>query len=473
MHNLFDKTNKTQATSGIVKFRCVYVKNIHTSDPIRNPILTIPQNTISPNDEMSIGWDPAGLSSNAQTITDQHTYPSNVTFIPAPDRTNGAILGQNIPPGKTKPFWLRLVSRFGAEPMLSNALVVRLLAENLVTEVIEQAPTPPATASFTLFGETDINPTLNTIVEEVQHRNSNMHISVGNNVVSSTSTNANDWFNILGADLTRITRLSLGANDMTSTSQMQQYLNKFGIKEKFSSMTMQNVHFLFMDTASGPDAYSTSSSQYEFVVNDLKSASADQTIDWIFVIMNRAMYASQTTSSTKYVLKSLRDTYHPIFEQYGVHCVINGYFNNYQRQHVLRFNAANSDNPTVILSGQAPNYVINRGNASFDDGSGNTGCLFLNIGMGGARHDTCPSNNTHTAISDSAHFGYLHCMLHNVRNFSIPDDPTSDLIDDYREIIISFFDEVDDILRDYCTLRKVVAQNIRVSSKHKYKIVNT
>lgn len=472
MHNLFDKTTQTQATSGIVKFRCLYIKNIHTVDPIRNPILTIPQNTISANDEMSIGWDPAGLTSNAQTIADQHTYPTNVTFMAAPDRANGAVLGQNIPPGKTKPFWLRLVSRFGAEPMLSNAMVVRLLAENLVTEVIEQAPVPPPSASFTVFGETNLNSTLSTIVEEVEHRNSNLNISVGNNTLSNTSTNPQDWFNIIGDEIARITRLALGANDMTSTSQIQSYLNKYGITEKFSSTTMQNIHFLFMDTASGPDAYSTSSPQYEFVVNDLKSASADSTIDWIFVIMNRAMYASQTSTTTKYVLKSLRDIYHPLFEQYGVHCVINGYFNNYQRQHVLHFNAANSDNPTSILSGQAPNYVIVKGNASFDDGSGNSGCLFLNVGCGGAAHDNVSSQNSHTVTYDSAHFGYLHCMLNNVRTFSIEGDPTSDLLEDYREIVISFFDEVDDILRDYCTLRKMVTQNVRVESRHKYRIYN-
>lgn len=428
---------------------------MHVNDPIRNPILTIPQNTISPNDEMSIGWDPAGLSSNAQTIADQHTYPTNVTFLPAPDRTNGAVLGQNIPPQRTKPFWLRLVSRFGAAPMVSNALVVRLLAENLVTEVIEQAPTPPETSSFTCFGETDINDHLNTIKENCAHRNANMHICCGNNSVPSTSTNPLDWFACLGEDFARITRLCLGANDMTSESQVQCYLNRYGIKHKYNSMTLQNCHFLFMDTASGPDAYSTSSPQYEFCVNDLKSASSDQTIDWIFVIMNRAMYASQTSTSTKYVLKSLRDVYHPLFERYGVHCVVNGYFNNYQRQQCLKFNAANSDIPTVILSGQEPNYVITAGNASFDE-TGNTGCIFLNCGMGGARHDNIVSPNSYTRTYNSANFGYLHFMLHNVRTYTVPGDPTSGLIGDYREIICSFFDENDDILRDYFTLKKIV-----------------
>ena len=346
------------------------------------------------------------------------------------------------------------------------------MADNLVTEVIEQLPTPPPISSFTLFGETDLNTTLRDMVEEVEHRNANMHICVGNNTLPSTSTNADDFFHTLGEQLARITRMSLGANDIVSIPQQQQYLNRYGTDKKYSSLTLQNIHFLFMDTASGPNEYSQSSPQYEFVLNDLKSAHADQSIDWIFVIMNRAMYASQTTTTTKYVLKSLRDLYHPIFERYGVHCCINGYFNNYQRQHVLHFNAANSDIPTPILSGQAPNYIITKGNASFDD-TGSTGCLFINAGMGGAAHDNCPSPNSHTVFNDTAHFGYLFFMMHNVLTYSIPDDPTSDLLEHYHEIVCSFFDKDDDSLRDYCTIRKIIAHNVRASSTHKYKIAVT
>lgn len=417
-----------------------------------------------------MGWDPAGIGSNAQVVTDENTHPTNVTFTFAQDRANGAVLGQNIPPGGTKPFWLRVVSRFGAQEMLTNALVIRLLADNLVTQVIDQAPTPTPNASFTMMGETDLNSSLNSIVDEVHHRNANLNISVGNNTGNPTSQNAEDWYNVLGTGLSRITRTALGANDMKSTAQINQYLNKYGNAEKYHAFTYQNIHFLFMDTASGPNAYATSSPQYEFVVNDLKSANADPAIDWIFVVMNRAMYASQTTSRTLYVLKSLRDIYHPLFEQYGVHCVVNGYFRNYQRQHVLRFNDADSDQPTTILSGQAPNYRITTGNSSFDDGSGNTGCLFIGIGMGGTSHDNIPSASSFTALPNSANFGYLFVMMNNVKTYSIPGDVTSELLDDYHEVVCSFYDETDNVLRDRFSIRKVVAQNVQMSSIHKYDI---
>lgn len=419
---------------------------------------------------MSIGFDPAGLTSNAQVIADENTYPTNVTFTFANDRSNGAILGQNIPPGKTKPFWFRLTSRFGAQEMLTNALVVRLLADNLVTQVIDQAPVPSSTASFTLTGETDLNNSLNSIVDEIQYRNANLNISTGNNTGNPTSQNPEDYFSVLGDALSRVTRTALGANDMKSTSQINQYLNRYGNADKYHSFTYQDIHFLFMDTASGPAAYATSSPQYEFVVNDLKSAAADPAIDWIFVIMNRAMYASQTTTRTLYVLKSLRDIYHPLFEQYGVHVVVNGYFRNYQRQHILRFNGADSDNPTTILSGSAPNYLITKGNATFDDGSGNTGCLFINAGMGGTSHDSIPSPSSFTAANNTANFGYLFFLMNNVKTYAIPGDLTSGLLEDYHEIICSFYDESQDILRDQFSIRKIVGQNVQQSSRHRYDV---
>ena len=215
-----------------------------------------------------------------------------------------------------------------------------------------------------------------------------------------------------------------------------------------------------MDTASGPDAYSTSSPQYPFVVNDLNSASADPSIDWIFVCMNRAMYATQTSSSTKYVLKSLRDIYHPIFEKFGVHCVFNGYFRNYQRHHCLQFNSANSDNPNIILSGQIPEYLIEIGKSTFDDGTGHTGCIFINAGMGGAGHDniTTPANSyTHTF--NSADFGYMFLKcVNNVKVYNTPGVPASGVAQQYNQVVLSFYEQMQEKLIDQIKIKKVVYQ---------------
>jgi hypothetical protein len=447
-----------QADLGITKFRCVYIKNLHTVDPIRNPILTLVQNTISPNDEASIGWDPSGINQNAQVVTDENDYPDNVTFTPSPDRANGSVLGQNIPPGGTKPFWLRIVTRFGATPMLVNAFIIRLLADNLVTEVIEQAPVPTPEVSCTVTGETNLNDILNHIFGCIQHRNCNFHICVGNNMLPGTSQNAQDFFNCIGDAIAQITKMCLGANDMTSQALLNQYLNQWGNSQKYHAFTFENMHFLFMDTASGPDAYSQSSPQYPFVVEDLKSANADPTVDWIFVIMNRCMYGTQTNTTTKYILKSLRDIYHPLFEQYGVHVVFNGYLNNYQRQHCLQFNPANTDSPNIILSGQLPQYQIDLGKATFDDGAGKTGCLFINTGMGGASHDNVITPaNSYTSFFNSADFGYLLLKLkNNIKAYTIPGDDTSPLLEQYHELTLSFYESVREDLKDQIKIKKVI-----------------
>lgn len=473
LHNLLNKTSKDEAQSGITKFRCIFIKNTHTSDAILNPILTIPQNTISGNDEVSLGWDPSGIGFPAQTISNENEYPQNVTFTFAPDRANGAVLGQNIPPQGTKPLWIRLSSTFNAQEMLTNGLVIRLLADNLVTDVIDQAPVPSPQSSFTIIGETDLNEDLNTICDEIQHRNTNFCICTGNNFNPGLSHNAEDWFNTLGPSLARIMRLCLGGNDMTSDAQINQYLNKYGLKKKFHAFTFENCHFLFMDTASGPDAYSQASEQYEFCVNDLKSANADSTIDWIFVVMNRAMYASQTTTTTKYVLKSLRDIYHPIFEKFGVHVVLNGDFQNYQRQHILHFNGANSDLPQAILTADqaAGLYKITKGHTSFHDDTGIGGCLFIGCGVGGAGHHNIPSPNTYTPVWDAAHFGYLLTQLrNNVRKLFDENDPNSEILEEYHELIISFYDQVQELLLDQCVIRKIIQRNVCARSTRRYNI---
>lgn len=440
LNNIFDRTDETQANSGITKFRCIYVKNEHATESILNPLLLIPQNTSSPNDEVSVGWAPEALNGTAESIDDQFDPPVNVTFVFGQDRTNSAVLGQSIPAGATKAFWLRLVSKFDAQGFLVNGLILRLVCDNLVTSVIDQAPTPSSNTSFTVTGESDVNDDLSTIIKKIKNRNCNFHISVGNNCVSSTD--ADDYFNMLGESLKRIMKTAFGANDMTSQSQINQYLNSLGIAHKYHSFTFQNCHFLFMDTIGGPSTYDQASEQFEFVVNDLKSASGDNSVDWIIAVMNRDMYASQTDTTTRYVLKSLRDIYHTIFEQNGVHVVLQGNFRNYQRHHVLQFNAANSDNPTTVLSGDEPDYSIAQGNRTFDDGSGGTGCLFITCGTGGASHDNITSVNSHTAFNNTADFGY---ML-----FDLINDSTTRKIKGY------FYKSLDDSLIDRFTITKTL-----------------
>ena len=82
--------------------------------------------------------------------------------------------------------------------------------------------------------------------------------------------------------------------------------------------------------------YCSTSEQYRFIENDLKTASTNPNIDWIFAVESTPMY----TSSSKHDADStIRDTYHPLFDKYGVDLVFTSNNHNYQRTFPLLYNS--------------------------------------------------------------------------------------------------------------------------------------
>lgn len=431
IHNLFDKVTDSEADTGKTEFRCFYIKNNHPTESIRNPVLMIVQNTASTDDQASIGWGTSPFNGTEQTIATESTYPVNVSFTEAPTRTEGAVLGVNIPPQAHKAVWVRRIVNFDAQEHPQNGFIVRLLTDNLVDEVIneEQVPEPDTDTSFSAVGEFDDSFTMEEIYNRIRARNSNLHISTGNLTTAtasagSTSATAGDGMAIAKAgSVTAIagtgvidrTRICFGKHDMDTTSKENYWKNRQGIANRYSSYQFQNVHFLSMDTASGKANWDDGSSQYEFVVEDLADAAADPATDWIIVMTNRVMYASATDTEPKFVLGELRDLYHPIFEQYGVHIVIQGDFHNYQRSYPLKYNldtTGSSDQPILVQSANDPDYTIAVGYDKIED-SGDVGTIFLVDGTGGAQHHNVLGPSFFTVAHNETDWGYIEFFLKN------------------------------------------------------------
>jgi hypothetical protein len=127
-----------------------------------------------------------------------------------------------------------------------------------------------------------------------------------------------------------------------------QYRNNFNLSNTYYSFDYHNVHFIAIDSML---PYTINSPQYSFVKRDLISTSQNPNIRWIIVYFHHPMY----TSPTKHPSDSLlRDTYHPLFDQYGVDLVLQGHNHNYQRSYPISYNNnnnnnsnANSFNPTI------------------------------------------------------------------------------------------------------------------------------
>jgi hypothetical protein len=156
-------------------------------------------------------------------------------------------------------------------------------------------------------------------------------------------------------------KIAIGNHDM---EKLNIYTNHFGLREQYYSFNYYNVHLVALSTEL---AYKPFSSQYEFVENDLSKAASDPNIDWIVVYFHKQMYASPSNHDD---YPTLRSTYHPLFNEYGVDLVLQAHNHNYERTYPIKFNSNSPFNPITTTT--------NTNTYTDPDGQ-----IFATIGTGG------------------------------------------------------------------------------------------
>ena len=154
------------------------------------------------------------------------------------------------------------------------------------------------------------------------------------------------WVNLM-KPVDSITKVAFGNHDDESDNMMGSYLNHYGLSKQFYSYDFKNVHVLTMATE---DDLKTGSEQYNFVLDDLRNSASNPDIKWIIVDMHYPFYTSPNACSAAGCQGSeeLSQTYHPLFDKYGVDLVLQGHVHNYQRSFPLGFNQASPSNPTIM-----------------------------------------------------------------------------------------------------------------------------
>ena len=206
-----------------------------------------------------------------------------------------------------------------------------------------------------------------------------------------------DFFNNPNANNMQI---SIGNHENSDSEDLTTYLNAFSLTRQFGqvySFNFNNVHFLSMATEI---SYSSGSSQNVFVKNDLAAAAANPNIDWIIVYFHKPMYSSPNSCSSCSGESSLRDIYHPIFDQYGVDIVLEGHAHDYQRSFPIKFNPNSKSNP-IITNNNINNY---------NDPEGQTYAI---VGTGGVNFHSLSSQKSFIASQQSSRFGHLNIDIQN------------------------------------------------------------
>jgi predicted MPP superfamily phosphohydrolase len=226
-------------------------------------------------------------------------------------------------------------------------------------------------------------------VQNVRNFNPKFLLALGDFSYDKTST---CWLNVM-KPLESITKISIGNHDDSDTL-LNSYLNQFRLTKQHYSFDIKNVHVL---TTSTEEEYKPNSDQYNFVVNDLRNAANNPDIKWIVVTMHNPFYSSpnECKASGCEGDKDFRESFHPLFDKYGVDLVLQGHVHNYQRSLPLAFNQEESGKPIVTSTSKT-------------DYNNPGGAIFAIVGTGGVSLHGLSGKAPFMASQQDSKFGILH-----------------------------------------------------------------
>jgi len=236
--------------------------------------------------------------------------------------------------------------------------------------------------------------------ENIQKKNPELVIAAGD---ASYHESSECWFDIIKPFKSKM-KIAMGDHEYSDTiggvtGVINQYLKPLNLEKTYYSFDMNNVHIAIIDPFID---YGTSSVQYQFIENDLKTASNNPNIDWIFVVESTPIYSSPAQHPGD---ANIRDIYHPLFDKYGVDLVLTSDNHNYQRTYPLKYNSEDEDssNPIITDNNQNNYHMIND-----DDGNNKDGVIYLITGTGGRSLYPIKEQAPFVAKQDDKHFGFLN-----------------------------------------------------------------
>ena len=237
-------------------------------------------------------------------------------------------------------------------------------------------------------GDWGCNSNTQSTGNNIDSKNPEVVLALGDYSYSSTAT---CWFNIIDP-IGSITRITIGNHEDQPSEDNSAYLNHFGLSQQYYSFDYQDVHVITMNSEQN---YDLGSSQYNFVKKDLESASNNPNIHWIIVTFHQPAYSSPNSCSSCKAATSIRDTYHPMFDQYGVDLVLEGHVHNYQRSYPMTFNKNDPSKP-LVTNTDKNRYVDPKGP------------IFIIVGTGGINFHSLAGKESYIVNQQDAKFGFLN-----------------------------------------------------------------
>lgn len=110
---IFDDVSSAEATAGDIEYRCIYVHNNHGTLTLQGAKVWIQTQTPRADTDVAIGLGSSAVNGTEQTVANEGTAPTSVTFS-APSSFAGGLTIGDIPAGQHKAVWVRRTVNAGA-----------------------------------------------------------------------------------------------------------------------------------------------------------------------------------------------------------------------------------------------------------------------------------------------------------------------------------------------------------------------
>lgn len=129
LHAFFDRVTGAEAAAGDIEYRCLYVKNDHATLTLYGTTVWISTNTPSGDTVMAIGLGTAAIDATEQTVVDEATAPTAVSFS-APATYGAGLLIGDLAAGQKKAIWLRRTVGAGAAAYNSDGATLSIQGDS-------------------------------------------------------------------------------------------------------------------------------------------------------------------------------------------------------------------------------------------------------------------------------------------------------------------------------------------------------
>lgn len=126
----FDAVSAAEAAAGRVEYRCIYLHNANATDTMTNAVVFVSSNTPLAGTTVDIGVGTSAVNGTEQTVANETTAPSGVSFSAPTTADTGLALG-NIPPGQHRAIWVRRTVTAGAGASASDGFTLGYRCETV------------------------------------------------------------------------------------------------------------------------------------------------------------------------------------------------------------------------------------------------------------------------------------------------------------------------------------------------------